>query len=83
MKPWKLTMIGVLSLAAIVRPVILDILVFNRPLPARPLLLVHVLLQNGSVRQLVSAPGQLVETQQTNLTVGSRDRLMKSPAAMR
>lgn len=74
MKPWKLTMIGVLSLAAIGAAGYFGYFGFQPPSPSQAAAQetppATVPVENGSVRQLVSAPGQLVETQQTNLTVG-------------
>ena len=76
MKPWKLTLIGVLSLAAIGAAGYFGYFGFQPPTPSQAAAQETppptVPVEKGSVRQLVSAPGELVETQQTNLTVWGR-----------
>lgn len=74
MKPWKLTLFILLALAVIGAAGYFGFFGFQPPAsgqaasPAAPPATVPVAV--GDVHQLVSAPGELVETQQVNLTVG-------------
>jgi RND family efflux transporter MFP subunit len=79
MKPWKLALLILLALAVIGAAGYFGYYGFQPPVPSQSAAMATppptVPVSVGDVRQLVSAPGQLVGTQKMNLTLGVQGQL--------